>query len=158
MNLRPDSASQADRSRTLQGAAYGRGGFTLVEVIVALSIAMLLIGVASLSITGVAAENELRRTASEIEITTRDSLLKAISQYSPVQLELASAFGSGNVQVRRFGEKQFRNVKNGETWEFSPSGICEPLEIRISLEAGSIEMGFDPLTGCARKKNIVVNG
>jgi len=158
MNLRPVSALQADRSRPLQSAASGRGGFTLVEVIVALSIAMLLIGVASLSITGVAAENELRRTASEIEITTRDSLLKAISQYGPVQLELASAFGPGNIQVRRFGEKQFRNVKSGETWEFSPSGICEPIEIRISSEVGSIEMGFDPLTGCARKKNIIVNG
>jgi type II secretory pathway pseudopilin PulG len=151
-------APRAHRSRTLRSAASGHAGFTLVEVIVALSIAMLLIGVASLSITGVAAENELRRAASAIEITTRDSLMKAISSYSPVQLDIASAFGASNLQVRRFGEKQFRKVKKGETWEFSPTGVCEPIEIRVEMAGGSIEMGFDPLTGCARKRNIIVKG
>ena len=130
-------------------------GFTLVEVIVAMSIAMLLIGVASLSITAVNDEGKLRREASQIEITVRDSLMKAVSTYSPVQVDLAS-FGS--VQVRRYGEKQFRAPKSGESWEFSPTGICEPIEIRVTRDEGTIELGFDPLTGCARKRNIVVNG
>lgn len=128
-------------------------GFTLVEVIVALSIAMLLIGVASLSITAVNDEGKLRREASQIEITARDSLLKAVTSYSAVQLDLAS-FGS--VQVRRYGEKEFRAPKKRETWEFSPTGVCEPLEIRVTSEAGTVELGFDPLTGCARKRNIIV--
>lgn len=130
-------------------------GFTLVEVIVAMSIAMLLVGVASLSLTAVNDENQLRRAAADIEMTARDSLLKAVSSYRPVQLDLAS-FGS--VQVRRYGEKAFRAPAKGETWEFSPTGVCEPVELRITSEAGTIEMGFDPLTGCARKRNIIVNG
>jgi type II secretory pathway pseudopilin PulG len=133
----------------------GSAGFTLVEVIVAMSIAMLLVGVASLSITAVSDENELRRAAASIEMTARDSLLQAVSDYRPVQLELAS-FGA--VQVRRYGEKNFRAPASGETWEFSPTGVCEPVELRITSEAGTIELGFDPLTGCARKRNIIVNG
>ena len=130
-------------------------GFTLVEVIVALSLAMLLIGVAALSITAVNDENQLRREASQIEITARDSLMKAVSGYRPVQLDFAS-FGA--VQVRRYGEKAFRAPAKGEVWEFSPTGVCEPVELRITSEVGTIEMGFDPLTGCARKRNIIVNG
>ena len=141
---------------SLFGFRHSRSaGFTLVEVIVAMSIAMLLIGVASLSITAVNDEGKLRREASQIEITVRDSLMKAVSTYSPVQVDLAS-FGS--VQVRRYGEKQFRAPKSGESWEFSPTGICEPIEIRVTRDEGTIELGFDPLTGCARKRNIVVNG
>ncbi len=130
-------------------------GFTLVEVIVALSIAMLLVGVASLSITAVNDEGKLRREASQIEITARDSLMNAVSSYTTVQLDLAT-FGA--VQVRRYGEKEFRAPKKNETWEFSATGICEPLEIRVTSEAGTIELGFDPLTGCARKRNIIVKG
>lgn len=132
-----------------------RAGFTLVEVIVALSIAMLLIGVSALSITAVNDEGKLRREATQIEMTVRDSLMKAVSGYNAVQLD----FGSfGAVQVRRYGEKAFRAPKPGESWEFSPTGVCEPVEIRVTREEGSIELGFDPLTGCARKRNIVVNG
>lgn len=129
-------------------------GFTLVEVIVALSIAMLIIGVSALSITAVNDEGKLRREASQIEITVRDSLLKAVTGYSAVQLDLGS-FGS--VQVRRYDEREFRAPKPGEIWEFSPTGVCEPLEIRVARGEGSIELGFDPLTGCARKRNIIVN-
>ena len=120
-----------------------------------MSIAMLLVGVASLSITAVNDENQLRRAAADIEMTARDTLLKAVSGYRPIQLDLAS-FGA--VQVRRYGEKAFRAPVKGETWEFSPTGVCEPVELRITSEAGTIEMGFDPLTGCARKRNIVVKG
>ena len=138
---------------------HSRQGFTLVEVIVALSIAMLLIGVAALSITAVNDENQLRRTASAIELSARDSLLQAVAESRPVQVDLASfGGGAGVVEVRRYGEKVFREPKRGEVWEFSPTGVCEPVEVRITSEAGSIELGFDPLTGCARKRNIIVNG
>lgn len=138
-------------------------GFTLVEIIIALSIAMLIIGVATLSITGLNDENRLRKAATAIEQTARDALMDAVASYQTVTLGLDGSLAAagdmgGSVQVRRFGEKEFRQPRNGEVWEFSPTGICEPIEIRISGSSGIIELGFDPLTGCARKKNIIVNG
>ena len=135
-------------------------GFTLLEVCVALTIAMLILGVSVMGITGVQEEQRLRESAASIEATARDALLDAIAHHRPVQLGLDGALGGmegGNVEVKRHGENKYRAPKAGEVWEFSPSGVCEPIEIRVTSTSGVIEMGFDPLTACARKKNIIVN-
>ncbi|WP_395744266.1 Tfp pilus assembly protein FimT/FimU [Prosthecobacter sp.] len=141
-----------------------RAGFTLIEVIMAMSIILLVIGVAVLSISGVRAEDKLRRAAAMIETTARQNLLEALNSQRIVRMELsAGAFGAGDefsgmLQVRRVGESVFRKPRRGEAWEFSPTGICEPIEVRISGPAGQIEIGFDPLTACAKRKSIQVNG
>jgi type II secretory pathway pseudopilin PulG len=141
-------------ARHVQTAA----GFTLIEVCIAMTIGMLILGVAVLSISGVRDEQKLRESAANIESTARDSLLKAIAEHRPVQLNFGAGIGGadGQVEVRRYGENSYRKPGATETWEFSPTGICEPVEIRVTNSTGVIEMGFDPLTGCARKKNISV--
>jgi type II secretory pathway pseudopilin PulG len=133
--------------------------FTLIEVCIAMSIGMLIMGVAVLGITGVQEEQRLRESAAMVESTARDALLKAISDHRPVQLSLASGLAgvSGSVEVKRYGERAFRKAASDEIWEFSPTGVCEPIELRITSESGTIELGFDPLTACARKRNISVS-
>ena len=137
-----------------------RAGFTLIEVCIAMTIAMLILGVSVLGISGVQDEQKLRESAAMIESTARDSLLKAVAEHRPVQLDIAGGIlgADGRVEVRRYGERSFRKPDSGEVWEFSPTGVCEPLELRVSNQTGVIEMGFDPLTGCARRKSITVNG
>lgn len=135
-------------------------GFTLLEVCIALTIAMLILGVSVLGITGVQDEQQLRESAAEVESSAREALLDAIAHHRPIQLGLDGGLAGstgGVVEVKRHGESKFRAPTTGEVWEFSPSGVCEPIEIRITSQAGVIEMGFDPLTACARKKNIIVN-
>lgn len=133
-------------------------GFTLLEVCIAMTIGMLILGVAVLGVTGVQDEQKLRESAAIIESTARNSLLQAISEHRPVQLSFGSGLGGGgNIEVKRYGENKYRKPDADEAWEFSPTGVCEPVEIRITSTTGTIEMGFDPLTGCARKKNISVN-
>ena len=136
-----------------------RAAFTLIEVCIAMTIAMLILGVAVLGISGVQDEQKLRESASMIESTARDSLLKAVAEHRPVQIDIAGGIqgAGGMVEVRRYGEKSFRKPDAGEFWEFSPTGICEPIELRVTSASGVIEMGFDPLTGCARRKSITVN-
>ena len=137
----------------------GRAAFTLIEVCIAMTIAMLILGVAVLGISSVQDEQKLRESASQIESTARDSLLKAVAEHRPVQIDIAGGIqgADGLVEVRRYGEKSFRKPDRGEIWEFSPTGVCEPIEIRVTSSNGVIEMGFDPLTGCARRKSITVN-
>ena len=80
-------------------------------------------------------------------------------QQRTIELALDGGLGGdegGRVQIKRLGDKAFRNAKRGEVWEFSPTGICEPLEVRITSASGVIEVGFDPLTACAVKKNVSV--
>ena len=163
--MRHLNASTNKRPATLLVQRCGRrAAFTLIEVIMAMTIILLVIGVAVLSISGVRDEDKLRRAASVIETTARQNLLQALNSQQTVRMELsASAFGAsdefnGMLQVRRVGEKVFRKPRRGEAWEFSPTGICEPIEVRISGPAGQIEMGFDPLTACAKRKSIQVKG
>lgn len=139
-------------------------GFTLLEIIVAMALTLMVIGIAALSISGVRAEDKLRRAAAVIETTARQNLMQALNSQQIVRMDLtAGAFGAGDefggmLMVRRYGESAFRKPRRGEAWEFSPTGICEPIEVRISGPAGQIEIGFDPLTACARRKSIQVNG
>ena len=121
---------------------------------------MLLLGIATLSVTGLQDQARLKRTASEIEATARKTLQDAIMQQRTIELALDGGLGGdegGRVQIKRLGDKAFRNARRGEVWEFSPTGICEPLEVRITSASGTIELGFDPLTACAVKKNVSVN-
>jgi prepilin-type N-terminal cleavage/methylation domain-containing protein len=148
-----------------RGSRHSRAaGFTLLEIIVAMSITLLIIGIATVSISGVRAEDKLRRAAAMIETTARQNMQQALNSQQTVRMELtAGAFGtsdefSGMLQVRRVGEKVYRKPARGEAWEFSPSGICEPIEVRIIGPAGLIEIGFDPLTACAKRKSIQVKG
>lgn len=134
--------------------------FTLIEVILAISIASLMLGVAVIGISGVQAEAELKNNATRIETTVRAALQRAIVSQQVVHVDLsAGAFGgSGSLMVKRLGDDRFRAPRGGESWEFSPSGVCEPVELRLLGKSGTIEMGFDPLTGCATKKHVIVNG
>lgn len=139
-------------------------GFTLLEIIVAMALMVLILGIATVSISGARAEDRLRRAAAVIETTARQNLLQALNSQQTVRMDLtAGAFGAGDefgdmLMVRRYGENAFRKPRRGEAWEFSPTGICEPIEVRISGTAGQIEIGFDPLTACARRKSIQVKG
>lgn len=161
-NLR--SIANRDRATqvTLRGTRHS--AFTLIELIMAMAITILVIGVAVLSISGVRDEDKLRRAAAVIETSARQNLLQALNSQQTVRMNLTSdAFGTGAefngmLQVRRVGEIAFRTPKKGETWEFSPTGICEPIEVRLSGTAGQIEIGFDPLTACAKRKSIEVKG
>jgi prepilin-type N-terminal cleavage/methylation domain-containing protein len=133
--------------------------FTLLEVIVAMSIGLIVLGVSVLSISGVQDENRLRRQATDIEGTVREALFEAVSTQRPVRLALDGGLGGeGGVLVRRFGEKKFREARQGEFWEFSPTGICEPIEVRVESALGEIELAFDPLTGMAKRRGIIVKG
>lgn len=141
-----------------------RSAFTLIELILAMTITILVIGVATLSISGVRDEDRLRRAAAVIETSARENLLRALNTQQTVRLQLtAGAFNMGEdfggmLQVKRFGENAFRAPKKGEAWEFSPTGICEPIEVRITGVAGVIELAFDPLTACTKRKSIQIKG
>jgi len=124
-----------------------------------MALGVLIIGVAVIGISGLHDEARLKRAASRIETTARESLLSAITQQRVIEVDLAGGLGGeGRVQVRRTGDKTFRDPQRGEVWEFSPTGVCEPIEVRVMNPGGVIELGFDPLTGCARRKSVIVNG
>ena len=61
------------------------------------------------------------------------------------------------LEVRRWGEKFFRKPE-GDAWVFEPSGICEPIGIKLIHEKGFIEMEFNPLTAKIQEQSLVIGG
>ena len=126
-----------------------------------MSIGVVILGVSVLGISGVQDENRLRRVATDIETTAREALFEAVSTQRPIRLALDGGLGGeagGAVFVRRYGETKFREAKRGEFWEFSPTGICEPIEVRVVSNLGEVELAFDPLTGMAKRRGVIVKG
>lgn len=159
INFRTVTNHSEAKSGSGLGVRHSAPGFTLIEICIAMGLCMLILGIGALSITGMQDQAKLKKTASEIELTARKALQEAVMKQRQIELALQGLLGAegGRVQVKRVGEKAFRNLRRGETWEFSPTGICEPLEVRVTSPAGVIELAFDPLTGCAVKKNVSVN-
>ena len=143
-------------------------GFTLLEVLLALAAAMLVVGIAVLAVGSIGGERELKSHAGVLETTARGALQRSISSGRPIALALNSnGFSLGekshqldqaNLELRRVGEEGWRSPSAGETWTFHPSGICEPIAVRISSDVGYIEVFFDPLTASAEKTNFIVAG
>lgn len=147
----------------IRHSSFQRSGFTLLEILVVLGLLMVLFGVSIISISGIKEEDRLRRAVALIETTARQNLLQAVKEQKVVTLPLtAGSFGSGAdfaglLQIRRVGERAFREPKRHETWEFSPTGICEPIEVRLTGPGGTIELAFDALTACAKRKSLDFN-
>lgn len=140
--------------------AVRHSAFTLIEILVVMSIIVLMLGISIISIAGVKDEDRLRRAVAVIESTARENLLEAVKNQQLVRMQLAAgSFGSaadfgGKLEIRRVGEREFRAPKRGEIWEFSPTGICEPIEVRLSGSGGTVELAFDALTACAKRKTL----
>ncbi len=62
-----------------------------------------------------------------------------------------------SLEVRRWGEKYFRKPE-GDAWVFDPSGICEPIGIKLIHQKGFIEMEFNPLTAKVQDQSLVIGG
>lgn len=140
--------------------AICHSAFTLIEILVVMCVIVLMLGISIISIAGVKDEDRLRRAVAVIETTARENLLQAVKNQQLVRMSLAAgSFGSaaefgGKLEIRRFGEREFRAPKRGEIWEFSPTGICEPIEVRLIGSGGTVELAFDALTACAKRKTL----
>ena len=99
-------------------------------------------------------------TAGEdgIDRFSRESFDEAIGDEAPSGMLGAYQLDElMTLEVRRWGEKYFRKPE-GDAWVFEPSGICEPIGIKLIHEKGFIEMEFNPLTAKIQEQSLVIGG
>jgi type II secretory pathway pseudopilin PulG len=133
--------------------------YTLFEVLLALGIIAILLGVTVPLITNSWSNSPSEETAKAIEKSAQAAHKKAIETGEARQLRLTDSglVGEGDIpnaqlpkgwkmQVRRFTENRFRKPQRDEIWGFNGAGICDPLELRIFTKEESIVLKFDPLT------------
>lgn len=149
---------------------------SLLEVVIALFMIGILLGIGLIAYNGKKNDKNLREAAIEIEaLASKARTLAFMKQTSyrltipsanTVILEQPSPSGSGyaqretyngNVEIslRRWGAKDddwllgIGDKQNPEPihWYFSPSGLCEPVSIRLMEGSNWIVLHMDPLTG-----------
>ncbi len=147
----------------MQIRLQNRNGFTLLEIVVALSVAMLILGAASLSIGSVNEEHQLRRFAGGIETAARAASLDAVTGQQ-TRILLLDEQGISDLKTgKRFEVPKLEILIDSKwespgdiPWRFLPNGICEPVSLRVTAATGSIEMNFDPLTGEVAEERVSI--
>lgn len=71
---------------------------------------------------------------------------------TPEPLDLHYGLGSAiHIEVRRWDEKEWHK-KVDESWVFQPSGLCEPIQVRFSLDESWLSIVFNPLTAAIEEE------
>ncbi|MEM7010277.1 MAG: hypothetical protein AAF585_02235 [Verrucomicrobiota bacterium] len=157
-------------AQQLQARAVG--GFTMMEMTMALLIMVILSGFMAFAFVELSRDQSLEETAAEVEKLARQASRSATVldrefrirfepkrfyalEYAPDEFGVYQETDPSHtwelsqhtkLQIRRWKSKVWADP-SGDDWVFSPSGISEPLSVRISDGPAFVEMDFNPLTG-----------
>ena len=142
-----------------------RDGFTLLEICLVIAIVLLISTIAIPSVTGLFAEQRLKKTFEQFDDFVRRTQLRAVQERrgmvmiwdgegitvqpdEPKEDDTAGegdyfAFADGTFGLERPAALE---KKPPVEWLFWRSGTCEPAIIHFAGEAGSWTVQYDPLT------------
>ncbi len=118
-------------------------GFTLLELIITLSVMMILVGAAAPSFSKIIEENEIRRLATEIEWLLVQAKSEAVMRSNPVMVKVTNITGTPNVSSDWLIEA---SVSGGSTVISRVVGSQFP-KLKISKRFNTDTITFDSLTG-----------
>jgi prepilin-type N-terminal cleavage/methylation domain-containing protein len=154
-------------------ARHSHRAFTLIELMLAVAIALVIFGVAIPSMMGLSAEKRLRATFERFDELARSAQLRAISQqrswtlvWQPGVITLQPdepsseerlGGGDGLVESLSYGENESYTIERPASllpardtppeWTFWRSGTCEPVIVGYSGPDGDWTAQYNPLTG-----------
>lgn len=129
-------------------------GFTLLEIIIALSLVAILVSASLPYLFDSFASSEGERAMETIISKARETRSEAMEKGEPRRLHLGSTGLEGiplprgwKLEVRGINDSKFHEPRRNQFWEFNTAGICEPLALRISSGERQVTETFDALTG-----------
>jgi len=148
-----------------------QSGFTLLELTIVLFIMLLFLGAAAMSFSGISEEEKLRKPAAELQKMARQAVQRA-GMYEETEAIVFEKNGFGirfredpqvtkaprvwfthvelgqgiTLRVKRWGQRDWKSAA-GQRWVMQPSGLCEPIMVRLETERSFLEMQFNPITG-----------
>ena len=141
-------------SRPCKGFQKSFGGFTLLEILIALALVAILMGASLPYLYDSFAVSDGDRTASELTYRVLATRREAMEKNEQKVLKITSNGITGvtlppgwSLQIKGINDSRFRGPSRTESWEFSTVGICQPLDIRIGNGEHEITLSFDALTG-----------
>lgn len=139
-------------------------GFTLLEIIVVMTIMMLIIGMGYASFAFFDDQDPLEEPIQQLSQMSKHALNTAVLNHRGMIIGFnensfgiigSDAAGMGSysysedikVSLRRWGDRDWGKAE-GQIWRFGEQGICEPLRVRFEDKQGnSREVTFNALTG-----------
>lgn len=139
------------------------GGYTLLEIALLVTIIVLLVGAAVPLTSGFVREQRLREAVRGLLVLAKTARTDAMTSGRPSEV----VFDKKGFVLRRPGdEEESESVRlargttyqlrpfaadkplrpDGQRWIFQPTGLCEPIAVRIMEGEAWIEVQFDPLT------------
>ncbi len=138
-------------------------GYTLLEIALVVTIIVLLIGAVVPLTRGFTREQRLRDAVRELLVLAKTARTEAMTTGQPAEI----IFDKGGFVLHRAGEEEasenarlargmtyqirpFASDKmlkpDGQRWIFQPSGLCEPVTVRVMEDEAWMEVRFDALT------------
>jgi len=154
--------------RVRRGSAY-----TLLEVALVLAIIVLLVGAVVPLSSGFVREQRLRETVRGLLVLAKTARTEAMTSGNATEI----VFDKKGFVLRRSGKDgatekvglprgtsyqvtPFAAEKalqpGGQRWIFQPTGLCEPLKVRIMADEAWIEVLFDPLTASIEEESYYI--
>ena len=143
------------------GLPRTRAAYTLLEVLLALGVVAVLLGITVPFLADTFGRSPGEETADaiakEVQSLRNSALEKGEARQFAVfenglQPEIDSVEAvwlpkGWKLEIRRMTESKFRKPAKNERWSFNGAGICEPVTFRLSGPKEAVELLFDPLTG-----------
>ena len=141
------------------------GGFSILEVLAAIAIAMIVLGLsAGFSFAVLSKERLMNRISARIEVPVRQaSMISAIDRktvYLVLKEQSLEGFGrrydleGGKLSIMQKGGRNrwITPPNSGYSWKFDSTGMAEPMQVRLAFPWGVCTMDFDPLTGEVKER------
>jgi len=136
------------------------GGYTLLEILLAIGLVAILLGISVPLITGAFGSSDSEQASEAMAKTATAARASALENGEAKRVALtdrglvsdiesipeAKLPDGWKLQVRRMTDQKFRRPTKNETWEFNGAGICEPVSFLLSDGLESVTLTFDPLT------------
>ncbi len=144
--MRETSASKA--------TGHFRGGFTLLEILIALALVAILLAAALPFLRDSFSSSEGDRAADSIAARVLEERAKAMDTGISRTLDLTPRGIAGSLlpegwklEIKGLNDARFRAPSPHETWSINKAGLCEPLVLRLTGRDHEIILPFDALTG-----------
>ena len=145
------------------GLRRTRRAYTLLEVLLALGVVAVLLGITipyfAESFGKSPGEEMAEEMAKAVQCVRNSALEKGETRQFVIfenglkpETDSASAVWlpkGWKLEIRRMTESRFRKPAKRETWTFNGAGICEPVTFKLRGPKETVELLFDPLTGLA---------
>ena len=129
------------------------GGFTLLEIIIALTLVAILVSASLPYLFDSFAASAGDRAMESITTMAQEARRQAIERGESQHLTVSSSGLDGEalpagwaLEIKGLNDSKFHPPARDQVWEFSSEGVCQPLSLRLINHDRQIITTFDALT------------